>query len=247
MVLGFSLMTLCLFFAHRRGYPKGEVIPLRQALRIVADGIWALLTVVIILGGILSGVFTATESASVACLYAFFITMFVYRDYKWRELDQLLFRVVKTVGMVMILIGFASAFGFLMAIMQIPAVITNAFLTVSENKYVILLLINLMFLVLGTLMDMAPLILICTPILLPVVQTFGIDPVHFGILMMVNLGIGLITPPVGSTLFVGCAVSGLPMEEVVKGLWPFYLVMLVALALIVYIPAITLWIPHTFL
>ena len=247
LVLGFSLMTLCLFFAHKRGYPKGEVIPLRQALRIVADGIWALLTVVIILGGILSGVFTATESASVACLYAFFITMFVYRDYKWRELDQLLFRVVKTVGMVMILIGFASAFGFLMAMMQIPAVITNAFLTVSENKYVILLLINLMFLVLGTLMDMAPLILICTPILLPVVQAFGIDPVHFGILMMVNLGIGLITPPVGSTLFVGCAVSGLSMEEVVKGLWPFYLVMLVALALIVYVPAITLWIPQTFL
>lgn len=247
LVLGCSLMGLCLFFAHRRNYPKGEVIPLGKALRILGDGIWALLTVVIILGGILSGVFTATESASVACLYAFFITMFVYRDYKWRELDKLLFRVVKTVGMVMILIGFASGFGFLMAMMQIPAVITNAFLTVSENKYVILLLINIMFLVLGTLMDMAPLILICTPILLPVVQTFNIDPVHFGILMMVNLGVGLITPPVGSTLFVGCAISGLPMEKVVKGLWPFYIVMIIALALVVYVPDITLWIPRTVL
>ena len=125
--------------------------------------------------------------------------------------------------------------------------ITNAFLTVSQNKYVILLLINIMFLVLGTLMDMAPLILICTPILLPVIQTFGIDPVHFGIFMMVNLGMGLITPPVGSTLFVGCAISGLTMEKVVKGLWPFYLAMLFALAMIVYIPTITLWIPRTFL
>lgn len=247
LVLGFSLMTLCLFFAHKRKYPKGELIPLREALRIVGDGMWALLTVVIILGGILSGIFTATESASVACLYAFFVTMVVYRDYRWRDLPLLVNRVVKTVGMVMILIGFASGFGYLMAMMQIPATITNAFLSVSSNKYVILLLINLMFLVLGTLMDMAPLILICTPILLPVVEKFGIDPVHFGILMMVNLGMGLITPPVGSTLFVGCAISGLPMEKVVRSLWPFYLVMLCALAIVVYVPAVTLWFPHTFL
>lgn len=247
LVLGLSLMLLCLFFAHRRGYPKGEVIPLRQAIAILFDGMWALFTVVIILGGILSGIFTATESASVACLYAFFVTMFVYRDYQWNELHKLLFRVVRTVGMVMILIGFASGFGYIMAMMRIPSVITEFFLTVSSNKYVILLLINIMFLVLGTLMDMAPLILICTPILLPVIKTFAIDPVHFGILMMVNLGIGLITPPVGSTLFVGCAISGLPMEKVVKGLWPFYLVMIAALAIIVYVPAVTLWIPQTFL
>jgi len=247
LTLGLTLMALCLFFAHRRGYPKGKLVPIREALRIAGEGLWALFTVVIILGGILSGIFTATESASVACLYAFFVTMVVYRDYKWRELPLLVHRVVKTVGMVMILIGFAAGFGYLMAMMQIPATITNAFLTVSENKYVILLLINLMFLVLGTLMDMAPLILICTPILLPVVKAFAIDPVHFGIFMMVNLGMGLITPPVGSTLFVGCAISGLSMEKVVRGLWPFYLAMLFALAVIVYIPSITLWFPTTFL
>ncbi len=247
LLLGLTLMSLCLFFAHRRNYPKGEAIPLRQALKIAADGLWALFTVVIILGGILSGIFTATESASVACLYAFFITMFVYRDYKWRDMPLLIHRVVKTVGMVMILIGFASSFGFLMAIMQIPAVITNAFLTVSDNKIVILLLINLMFLVLGTLMDMAPLILICTPILMPVIQAFGIDPVHFGILMMVNLGMGLVTPPVGSTLFVGCAISGLSMEKVVRELWPFYIAMLFALALITYVPSITLMLPNAVL
>jgi tripartite ATP-independent transporter DctM subunit len=247
LLLGTLLMALCLFFAHRRGYPKGELVPIRQALRIVGDGLWALFTVVIILGGILSGIFTATESASVACVYAFCVTMFVYRDYKWSDMPNLVHRVVKTVGMVMILIGFAAGFGYLMAMMQIPRAITQAFLTVSENKYVILMLINVMFLVLGTLMDMAPLILICTPILLPVIATFGIDPVHFGILMMVNLGIGLITPPVGSTLFVGCAVSGLSMEKVVKEIWPFYLVMLTALALVTYVPSITLWIPKTFL
>jgi len=247
LVLGLSLMTLCMFFAHRRGYPKGKLVPIRQALRILGDGLWALFTVVIILGGILSGVFTATESASVACLYAFFVTMVVYKDYKWSDMPKLLHRVVKTVGMVMILIGFAAGFGYLMAMMQIPAAITSAFLTVSDNKYVILLLINIMFLVLGTLMDMAPLILICTPILLPVIKTFGIDPVHFGIVMMVNLGIGLITPPVGSTLFVGCAVGGLTMEKVVRELWPFYLAMIFALALVTYIPAITLWFPRTFL
>jgi len=247
LVLGLTLMSLCLFFAWKRGYPKGEPVPLKQALRIVGDGMWALFTVVIILGGILSGIFTATESASVACLYAFFVTMFVYRDYKWNELPQLVYRTVKTVGMVMVLIGFASGFGYIMAMMRIPAMITDAFLTVSDNKYVILLLINLMFLVLGTLMDMAPLILICTPILLPVIKTFGVDPVHFGILMIVNLGIGLITPPVGSTLFVGCGVSGLPMEKVVRGLWPFYLAMLFALALVTYIPAITTWLPKSVL
>ncbi len=247
LLLGFTLMSLCLFFANKRGYPKGELVPIRQALRIVADGLWALFTVVIILGGILSGIFTATESASVACVYAFLITMFVYRDYKWSDMPKLVHRVVKTVGMVMILIGFAAGFGYLMAMMQIPRAITSAFLTVSENKYVILLLINIMFLVLGTLMDMAPLILICTPILLPVIKTFGIDPVHFGILMMVNLGIGLLTPPVGSTLFVGCAVSGLPMEKVVKEMWPFYLAMLFSLAVVTYVPAVTLWIPRTFL
>ncbi len=247
LVLGLSLMVLCLFFANKRGYPKGELVPIGKALRILGDGLWALFTVVIILGGILSGIFTATESASVACVYAFFVTMFVYRDYKWHEIPKLVHRVVKTVGMVMILIGFAAGFGYIMAMMQIPAVITNAFLTVSDNKYVILLLINLMFLFLGTLMDMAPLILICTPILLPVIKTFGIDPVHFGIIMMVNLGIGLLTPPVGSTLFVGCAVSGLPMEKVVREMWPFYITMIFALLVTTYVPAVTLWIPTTFL
>ena len=246
LLLGLSLIILCLVIAKREGYPKGERLPWRQALRAVADALWGLGTMIIILGGILSGIFTATESAAVACVYAFVVTMVVYRDYRWRDLPRLVHRTVKTVAMVMILIGFASAFGYMMAIMALPAKITAFFLSVSTNKYVILLLINLMLLFLGTLMDMAPLILICTPILLPVVTRFGVDPVHFGMIMMVNLGIGLVTPPVGSTLFVGCAVGRVTIEQVMKGIWPFYGAMLVTLALVTYVPAISVWLPGVF-
>ena len=243
LLLGGSLIVLCLIMARRNGYPKGEPVPLREAGKIVVEAFWGLLTMVIILGGILSGVFTATESASVACVYAFLVTMLVYRDYKWRDLPLLIHRTVKTVAMVMILIGFASAFGYIMALMQLPAQVTAFFLTLSENKYVILLLINVMLLVLGCLMDLAPLLLICTPILLPVVVKFGVDPIHFGMIMLVNLGIGLITPPVGATLFVGCAIGKVTIEQVTRHIWPFYLAMIVTLMLVTFVPAISLWIP----
>src|SRR5690554_1492279 len=243
LLLGLTLMVMILFMAHRHNYPKGEVVSLRQAVRAMVDAFWGLLTMFIILGGILSGVFTPTESAAVACVYAFIITMFVYRDYKWRELPLLMARVVRTVGMVMMLIGFAAAFGYMMALMQLPAMITQFFLSVSDNKYIILLLINIILLMLGCLMDMAPLIVICTPILLPVAVSIGIDPVHFGMILLVNLGMGLITPPVGATLFVGCAVGRVTIGQMVRTIWPFYLAMLVVLALITYVPAISLWLP----
>jgi len=195
------------------------------------------------MGGILSGVFTPTESAAVACVYAFLVTFLVYRDYKWRDLPHLIHRVIKTVAMVMMLIGFSVGFGYMMAIMQIPAKITVFFLSISENKYVFLLLVNIVLLLLGTFMDLAPMLLICTPIFLPVVYKLGIDPVHFGMIMILNLGIGLITPPVGPTLFVGCAIGKVTMEQVSKELWPFYGAMCLALLLVTYIPAISLWIP----
>jgi tripartite ATP-independent transporter DctM subunit len=156
----------------------------------------------------------------------------------------LLHRVVKTVAMVMILIAFASAFGYIVALMQLPARATEFFLTLSDNKYVILFLINILLLILGCLMDMAPLILICTPILLPIIMKLGVDPVHFGIIMIVNLGIGLLTPPVGSVLFVGCAIGNVTIEQVTKSIWPFYIVMFIVLMLVTYIPAITLWLPR---
>ncbi len=246
LLLGAAVAGLCLFTARRKGFPREERIPLRQALKICVDALWGLMTMVIILGGILSGVFTATESAAIAVLWAFFVTMFIYRDYRWRDLPLLMHRVVKTLSIVMILIGFAAAFGYIMTLMMIPQTITAAFTRVSDEPWVILLMINILLLLLGTLMDMAPLILIMTPILLPVVTSIGVDPVHFGMIMMVNLGIGLITPPVGAVLFVGSAIAKLSIEEVTRALLPFFATMLVVLGLITYVPAISLWLPRLF-
>ena len=205
---------------------------------------WGLMTMVIILGGIMSGVFTANESASIAVIWSFFVTMFIYRDYKWRDLPKLVHRTVKTVTVVMILIGFAATFGYVMTLMQIPLKITMMFTTLTSNPYLILFYINIMLLMLGTLMDMAPLILILTPILLPVVKTLGMDPVHFGIIIMVNLGIGLLTPPVGSVLFVGSAVGKIKIEALVKSMLPFFVLLLVLLGLVTYWPGLSMWLPR---
>jgi tripartite ATP-independent transporter DctM subunit len=244
LLLGLTLAIYCLYIARKRNFPKGHAIPLAQALRICADALWGLMTMVIILGGILSGVFTATESASIAVLWAFFVTMFIYRDYKWNDLPKLLHRTVKTVSIVMILIGFAAAFGYIMTLMQIPLKVTALLTSMTDNRYLILLAINFMLLVLGTLMDMAALILILTPILLPVVMAVGVDPVHFGMIMIVNLGIGLITPPVGTVLFVGSAVGKLPIEKVVRALMPFFALLVVVLGVVTYVPALSLWLPR---
>src|SRR5204863_3545568 len=222
LLLGFALLILCLAMAYRDGHPAGKPVPLREAVRITVDALWGLVTVFIIIGGILAGIFTAIEAGAVACVWAFLVTMFVYRDYRWRDLPTLVHRTLSTVAMVMTLIACASAFGYVMALMQLPAKATAFFLSLSNNREVILMLINIMLLVLGCLMDLAPLLLICTPILLPVVSTFGVDPVHFGMIMLLNLGIGLLTPPVGATLFVGCAVGKVSMQEVMRGIWPFY-------------------------
>ncbi|KGD74028.1 TRAP transporter large permease [Pantoea vagans] len=244
LLLGACLMVMCLGFARKRGYPKGERIPFRQALKIFFDAFWGLFTVVIIMGGILSGIFTASESAAIACIWAFFVTMFIYRDFKWSQLHILLFRTIKTVTIVMVLIAFAAGFGAVMTFMQLPTIITDAFTSLSDNKYVILMCINILLLVVGTLMDMAPLILILTPVLLPVATALGVDPVHFGMIMLTNLGIGLITPPVGTVLFVASAVSKQKIEQVVGAMLPFYSMLFIVLMLITYIPAISLWLPR---
>ena len=243
LLLGAILAVYCLYVARKKNFPKGEVIPLKKALKICAEAMWGLMTMVIILGGIMSGVFTANESASIAVIWSFFVTMFVYRDYKWRDLPKLVHRTVKTVTVVMILIGFAASFGYVMTLMQIPLKITTMFTSLTSNTYLILFYINIMLLILGTLMDMAPLILILTPILLPVVKTLGVDPVHFGIIIMVNLGIGLLTPPVGSVLFVGSAVGKLTIEKLVSAMYPFFGILLLLLGLVTYWPALTLWLP----
>ena len=190
------------------------------------------------------GWMAVAASTGVACLWAFFVTMFIYRDYKWRDLPQLVHRTLRTVAMVLTLIACASSVGYVMALTQMPARITALFLAISSDKNVILLLINVMLLILGCLVDMAPSILICTPILLPVMINLGVSPIHFGVIMMLNLGIGLCHPPVGSILFVGCAVGKVRIEQVMRKIWPFYAVMLAVLMLVTYVPAISLWLPR---
>jgi tripartite ATP-independent transporter DctM subunit len=247
VMIGLSLIILVLYIAHRDHFPKHERIPLKNAGRLAIEALWGMVTIGIILGGILSGIFTPTESGAVAAVYAFFVTMFVYRDVSWREMPKLVARVVRTLGIVMIMIGFSIAFGYLMAIMQVPAIATKFFVSISPDKYMFLLWINILLLVLGTFMDLAPMLLICTPIMLPIIKVFGIDPVHFGVVMILNLGIGLLTPPVGPTMVIGCAIGGISMEQMTRGILIFYIPMVIVLLLVTYFPALTLTLPNLLL
>lgn len=247
LLLGASLMALVLVYAYRYKLPKGDAIGASEALKIALDAVWGLVTVIIIMGGILSGIFTPTESAAIACVWAFFVTMFIYRSYKWSELPVLIGRVVRTVGMVMIMIGFSVAFGYMMTLMRIPAMAAEFFASLTSDKYIFLLYVNVLLLVLGTFMDLAPMLLICTPVFLPIIKKYGIDPVHFGIVMIFNLGIGLLTPPVGPTLAVGCAIAKISMEQLSRGVMVFYIPMLFVLGLITYFPSLTLWLPNLLL
>ena len=244
LLLGLALMIMAYTLAVRRGYPKEELLPAREIPKIVWEGLLGLLTPVIIIGGIVTGIFTATESAAIACVYAFLVTFLVYREIPLSEAVNILRRTFVTLSIVMFIIAAASAFGYMLAFLQVPAMITNALLGVSESQVVILLLINVLLLVLGAVMDMAPLILIMTPILLPVATSIGMDPVHFGIMMLLNLSIGLITPPVGNVLFVGCAIGKISMERVMPGVIPFYIPMIVVLLLITFVPALALTLPR---
>jgi tripartite ATP-independent transporter DctM subunit len=243
VMIGVALMVLAFIVATKRDYPKGDPVAFKDAIRITWEAVAGLFTVIIIVGGIIGGIFTPTESAAVAVVWAFFVTMFIYRDMGWRDLPRALHGVIRTVAMVMIVIGFAASFGYMMTLMQVPAKVTAFLLQLSDNKYAILMLINVMLLVLGTFMDMAPLLLICTPILLPVVTAVGVDPVHFGIIMMLNLGIGLVTPPVGTVLFVGCAIGKVSIETVSRHLWPFWLAMIAVLLLVTYFPVFAMYLP----
>jgi len=243
--LGLSMMIISFIIAKKRNYPREPKIAFRDAVKIFKDAFLGLMTAVIIMGGVVSGIFTATESAAIAVIYAFVITFFVYKEIPLKAMKGILYNSLKTLSMVMALIAAASAFGWLMAYLRIPAKATELILSVSTNKYVLLLLINVLLLVLGCIMDMAPLILICTPILYPVVvTTLGLSPIHFGIIMMINLAIGLCTPPVGSALFVGCAVGKISIEKVTKALLPYYFSMVVVLMLVTFIPEITMFLPN---
>jgi tripartite ATP-independent transporter DctM subunit len=245
ILLGVSLGVIVYIISVKRKYPKERKYTLREALKILIDSFLGLLTAIIIMGGVISGIFTATESAAVAAIYAFIITFFVYREIPLKEFKGILYSTLKTLTMVMTLIASASAFSWLMAYLRVPAKATDMLLSITDNKILLLMLINVLLLFLGMIMDMAPLILIVTPILYPVVVgKLGMSPVHFGIMLMINLAIGLCTPPVGSALFVGCAIGKISIEKATKAMIPFYIAMIVVLFLVTYIPQITMFLPN---
>jgi tripartite ATP-independent transporter DctM subunit len=243
------IMCICLavaawLVAVKRGYPSEPFPGWRAVGRSAISAFPGLFTAVIILGGVLGGVFTVTESAAVGAIYAFLVTLFVYRSLSWEAFVAVLKTSVKTTAMVFLLVGTATAFGYLLALYQVPMKVGDAIGAVSSAPWMIFLLINIVFLILGCIMDMGALILICTPIFLPIAIKAGMDPIQFGMVMMMNFGMGLTTPPVGGCLFVGCAIGGIRMEEVVKTIWPFYAAILVALTLTTYWPAVSLTLPR---
>ena len=211
--LGLMLMVLGYAISVKRNYPKGKKYTFKEGIKILADSFLGLFTIIIIMGGVGAGWFTATESAAIATVWAFFISFFVYRSLKIKHLKPILASSLRTLALVLALIATSGGFAWMMAYLRVPALITDALIGITDNKIVILLIVNGILLFLGMIMDMAPLILITTPILLPVVTRVGMDPVQFGVIMMLNLGIGLLTPPVGSVLFVGSSIGKISIEE----------------------------------
>ena len=243
------LMCVCLAavayaVAVKRGYSSEPFPGLRVLIIQFFIALPGLVTAIIIVGGVLTGVFTVTESGAFGAIYAFLVTIIVYRSMTWEKFKIAVRNSVKTTAMVMILIACTGAFAYLLTFYQVPTKLSELLLRISENPVIILLMINLMLLFLGMIMDMAALILICTPIFLPIAVSIGIDPYQFGMILMMNLGLGLCTPPVGSCLFVGCAVGNVRLEDAVKTIWPFYLAILIALMLVSFVPSLSLTLPR---
>ncbi len=243
ILLGLVLMLVGGRIAKARGYPVGERVGLPAALRILWSATPSLALVLIVMGGIILGWFTPTEASAVAVLYTFVLAVLVYREVKWTDLPRLVADSAATTAVVLLLIGASMGLSWVLSSANIPQAVTAALLELTENKLLLLLLINVLLLVVGTFMDMTPAVLIFTPILLPVVQKFGVDPIHFGLFMLFNLCIGLCTPPVGSVLFIGCSVAQTTLRQVIRPLLPFFAAMVIVLLLVTYVPALSLWLP----
>jgi tripartite ATP-independent transporter DctM subunit len=240
------LVVLCivgLIISIRRGYPKGDPVSLKEVPGILFHGLLSFTPAFVILGSVISGLATATEAGAVAVVYSFFLGAFVYRELKFKRLWVVLVRTFRTVLMVFFLIGASGAFGYVMTTLHLPDLITQGFLAISHEPWIILLMINVLLLLLGGPMDMAPMIVILTPVLLPVCLQLGMHPIQFGIMLVFNAGMGLLTPPVGTVLFVGCAIGKVSVVEGTKAMWPFFLAMIVALLIITFVPAVSLWLP----
>jgi len=243
ILLGVALMIFSYVMSIIRKYPVGDPFSFRQLLKTLRSSILGLGTVLIVVVGVISGIFTATESAAIAVAYSFILTFFIYREIPLKAFGPILGRSLKTLSIVMILIGTSSAFGYLLAYLKVPALIAKVIFSISTSKFVVLMIMNIFMLFLGMIMDMSSIILIATPILLPIAMQVGVSPIHFGAVMILNLGIGVITPPVGSTLFIGSAISGVKIERLSVTLLPFYAVMFAVLMLITYVPAFVMWVP----
>ena len=244
LVFGLFLMVVCGLISAKRGYGTGDAATFGQMLSAFGHAILSLLLIVIVLGGILKGWFTPTEAAAIAVVYSFFLAVVLYREVKLKEIPGILLQCGITTSIVMLLIATSMAMAWIMTINQVPQQVSTALLSLSENPYVIFLIINLLLLFVGTFMDMTPAVLIFTPIFWPVVKDLGMDPVHFGLMLIANLCIGLCTPPVGTCLFVGCGVGKTTITNVTKPLIPFFLAMVAALMLVTYWPGLTLWLPR---
>ena len=240
------LMVTAYIVASKRGYPTEPFPGFMVALHLLAASIPGLLLIAIIFGGVRSGIFTATESSCVAVIYALLVTTLIYRQLSWKDFVHATMGAVRTTAMVLLIIGCAAAFSWLMAFLRVPTTLVIWMQTLSDNPIVILLLLNVIMLVLGTFMDMGPTIIITTPIFLPIATAYGVDPVHFGVIMILNYGLGLNTPPVGGVQFVACAVGKITVWEAMRSIWPFYGAGIVVLLLVTYIPALSLWLPGAF-
>lgn len=242
-VLALSLMIGSYIISVKRNYPKGEPFSIKNLFRQLLNSIWALAAVLIVVVGVVQGVFTATESAAIAVIYSLIVSVYIYKGLDWKGVWRVLGDCVDTLSIVLILIATSNIFGFCLTRLHVPDLAANAIVGLTNNPILIALLLNLILLVLGCIMDMSPIILIATPILLPIATSIGIDPIQFGIMVVLNCGIGLLTPPVGAVLFIGSAVAKIPMEKVVKATLPFYLCMIISLLLVTFVPAISLFLP----
>lgn len=241
-------MVVAFLFAKKHGYVvhNPQKLSVRQVLRVIWDAVPSILLIVIIIGGILSGIFSPTEASGVAVVYAFLLSVCFYRSIKLREIKDILVNTASMTTIVMLIIGASAVLSFVLSFTGLPQAISNALLSITSNKYILLIIINLILLVVGTFMDMAPALLIFTPIFLPVVTSIGMSPIHFGVMMVMNLALGTITPPVGSVLFVGCSVADLEVEKVVPRLVPYFIAILLGLVLVTFVPAISLGLPTLF-
>ena len=246
LLLAIMLMCAAWWVAKKKGYPTDPFPGLAMLGQLFVSALPGLILIAIIFGGVRSGVFTASESSNIAVVYALLVTALVYRSLPWSEFVEATKGAVRTTSMVLLVIGCAACFGWLLAYLKVPAQLVAVLQNISDNPLVILLLMNVILLILGTFMDMSPLIVITTPIFLPVAQAFGVDPVHFGVSLVLYLGIGLCTPPVGAVLFVGCAVGRISIWQAMRTIWPFYFAAFVTLMLVTYVPALSLWLPSVF-